>query len=36
MYRYDKYPDIPADLKPVTVGDLVAATPQPARLGKSN
>jgi L,D-transpeptidase YcbB len=37
MYRYDKYPDIPADLKPVTVGaDLVAANEPPAKLGKQN
>ncbi|HVZ01306.1 MAG TPA: L,D-transpeptidase family protein [Dongiaceae bacterium] len=37
MYRYDKYPDIPADLKPATAGaGLVASNPQPAKLGKSN
>jgi hypothetical protein len=37
MYRYDKYADIPAELKPVTAGaDLVAAAPQPDKLGKSN
>jgi murein L,D-transpeptidase YcbB/YkuD len=37
MYRYDKYPDIPADLKPAApAGDNLIAATQPEKLGKSN
>jgi murein L,D-transpeptidase YcbB/YkuD len=39
MYRYDKYPDIPADLKPTApaAGDnLIAASLPEVKLGKSN
>jgi murein L,D-transpeptidase YcbB/YkuD len=34
MYRYDKYPDIPAELKPA--GENLIASTQEPRLGKTN
>jgi hypothetical protein len=38
MYRYDKYPDIPADLKSAAPGadNLIAASDALSKLGKTN
>lgn len=37
MYRYDKYPAIPANLKPAATGDnLIASTQSAPRQGKTN